>query len=106
VLVPDVTKRASRDAASALKDVGLLPLIRESDIAQGPVATVVSQRPPAGTSLERGKSVTLIVRATPPPTDAAGNSISGLIWKTAAETDSELEFRVVYTYRETRGTAA
>jgi len=102
-LVPDVTKRASRDAASAVKDVGLLPLIRESDIAQGPVGTVISQRPPAGTSLERGKSVTHIVRATPPPTDAAGNSISGLIWKTAAETDSELEFRVVYTYKGDKG---
>ncbi|MGH7345556.1 MAG: PASTA domain-containing protein [Candidatus Rokuibacteriota bacterium] len=103
VLVPDVTKRASRDAAAVLKDAGLLALIRESDIAQGPVGTVVSQRPPAGASLERAKGVTLIVRAAPPPTDPAGNSISGLIWKTAAETDLELEFRVVYTYKGDKG---
>jgi beta-lactam-binding protein with PASTA domain len=103
VLVPDVTRRDSREATSALKRVGLLPLIRESDVARGPVGTVVSQQPAAGTSVEQAKGVTLIVRAAPPATDPAGNNVTGLIWKSATETDTSLEFRVVYTYKGDKG---
>jgi beta-lactam-binding protein with PASTA domain len=103
VLVPDVARTTSREAASALERIGLLPLIRESDVAQGPAGTVVTQRPVAGTPLEQGKGVVLIVRAAPPTPDTAGNNISGLIWKYSAETETELHFRVTYTYKGDKG---
>ena len=101
VPVPDVTKMPTREAAAAVERVGLLPLIRELEVIQGPAGVVQSQRPSAGTMLEKGKGVSLVVPAQAPRPDAAGNDIRGFIWRDAS--DTELHLRVIYTYKGDKG---
>jgi len=103
VPVPDVTKMSSREAVAAVERVGLLPLIRELEVIRGPAGSVQGQRPPAGTLLEKGKGVSLLIPAEEPRPDAAGNDIRGFIWKDAS--DTELLLKVIYTYKGDKGSS-
>ncbi len=69
VLVPDLTGQTERDAATALQDLGLRFTTDEDyspDVAQG---RVISTDPPAGTELQAGDFVVLLISQGPEPVD-------------------------------------
>ncbi len=65
VAVPDVRGASRADAESAIKELGLVPLIETQVLASGDdrVGRVISQRPGPGESLEPGADVVLVIGA-------------------------------------------
>lgn len=78
VVVPDVTNRAATQAESTLESLGF-EVIRAgrlvaSDAPGGGAGAVFQQYPPAGTELQPGRSVTIVVGRVGPPAPPAAPS--------------------------------
>jgi serine/threonine-protein kinase len=62
VSVPSVEGFTRRDASTQIRSAGLEPVVREQDVTDASEdGVVIQQRPGAGTQLEKGKQVVLIV---------------------------------------------
>jgi serine/threonine-protein kinase len=69
VAAPDVTGQSDADARSALEALGFQVSTKPQDDTQHDPGTVLSQDPPAGTSLPKGTKITLTVAKEPKPVD-------------------------------------
>ncbi len=83
VTVPDVTGQTQSDATDQLTTLGLSVVKVENPNADVPSGQVVSQSPPAGSSVAPGTSIAIIVSTGPPPVtqtinvpDVTGDTLS------------------------------
>ncbi|MCU1451245.1 MAG: pknB, partial [Acidimicrobiales bacterium] len=65
VAVPDVVGQQRADARAALEGAGFVVRVIEQEDASHPPGTVISQSPPANTSLAKGQTVTITVAKAP-----------------------------------------
>jgi serine/threonine-protein kinase len=70
VALPNLRGVSAADAQKALTDLGLTPAVRNQVDTSVPVGFVIGTDPPAGSSVQAGSTVTLLV-ATAPPTSAS-----------------------------------
>ncbi len=67
IVLPDFTGSPARKVEDYLKEKGLvLGPVHERASSEHPAGTVIGQRPPAGTRMEKGGEVLLLVAASPP----------------------------------------
>lgn len=67
VAVPQLVGLPQAEAEAALKNVGLVPSIREVENTQVEPGKVTAQSDPAEAAVEQGKTVTITVAKAPPP---------------------------------------
>src|SRR6478609_8218130 len=67
VAVPQLVGLTQAEAEAALKNVGLVPSIREVENTQVPAGKVTGQSDPADAPVEQGKTITVTVAKAPPP---------------------------------------
>lgn len=117
VSVPDVTGMTVPQATVALADAGLeLGTVTEKANADVPAGQIVSQDPQAGTTLEEGSRVDVVVAVAPQGVevpDVTGSSVSkaksdleavGLTWRVTEVHDDEVPKDVVIAQSPQAGT--
>jgi serine/threonine-protein kinase len=66
VQVSDVTNKSQADAVAELQALKLVPVVQTQDSTTVPAGTVISTTPGAGTLLDQGASITVLVASAPP----------------------------------------
>ena len=60
--VPDVEGQSRPDAAAQLRAAGLVPVVQRQDVTDpSQDRVVIAQRPPAGSELDKGKQVVIVI---------------------------------------------
>lgn len=65
--LPDVTDMSERDATATLTDLGLRVIVNEENSNSVPESRVIRSEPPAGTEVQSGDTILIVVSLGPPP---------------------------------------
>ncbi len=65
--LPDVTEMSERDATATLTDLGLRVIVNEENSNSVPEGQVIRSEPPAGTEVQSGDTILIVVSLGPPP---------------------------------------